>query len=124
MPGPALGRASLGVLRGDGQHSLCERQHIPPAPLIDRLVQGGQGGIELTLPLLDPHLVHDEAPLHPRLVEADQEDNFNTSSSWVLVSREPSILAVREIAGVSQAVPANSTRLWTDDFSDLLPFLH
>jgi spermidine synthase len=62
--------------------------------------------------------------LATRLVEADQEDDFNTSSSWVLVSRSPSILAVREIAAVSQAVPANSTRLWTDDFSDLLPFLH
>ena len=61
--------------------------------------------------------------LATRLVESDQEDNFNTASSWVLVSREPSILAVREIAAVSQA-PANATQLWTDDFSDLLPFLH
>lgn len=58
------------------------------------------------------------------LVEADQEDDFNTSSSWVLVSRAPKMLAVPEIAAVSQAVPVNSTRLWTDDFSDLLPFLH
>jgi hypothetical protein len=62
--------------------------------------------------------------LATRLVEADQEDNFNTASSWMLVSREPSVLAVPEIAAVSQAVPANATRLWTDDFSDLLPFLH
>ena len=58
------------------------------------------------------------------LVEADQEDDFNTASSWVLVSRDPKTLAVHEIAAVSQAVPANATRLWTDDFSDLLPFLH
>jgi hypothetical protein len=62
--------------------------------------------------------------LATRLVEADQEDEFNTSSSWVLVSPDPKILAVHEIASVSQAVPANATRLWTDDFSDLLPFLH
>jgi len=62
--------------------------------------------------------------LATRLVEADQEDTFNTASSWVLVSREPKTLFVREIAAVSQAVPVNATRLWTDDFSDLLPFLH
>jgi hypothetical protein len=59
-----------------------------------------------------------------RLVESDQEDDFNTASSWVLVSADPHTLAVREIAAVSQAIPANTTRLWTDDFSDLLPFLH
>ncbi len=62
--------------------------------------------------------------LATRLVETDQEDDFNTASSWVLVSPDPKTLAVHEIAGVSQAVPANATRLWTDDFSDLLPFLH
>jgi SAM-dependent methyltransferase len=58
------------------------------------------------------------------LVETDQEDDFNTSSSWVLVSRERQTLADHEIAAVAQAVPVNTTRLWTDDFSDLLPFLH
>jgi hypothetical protein len=62
--------------------------------------------------------------LATRLVEADQEDDFNTSSAWVLVSPDPKTLDVHEIAAVSQAVPANATRLWTDDFSDLLPFLH
>ncbi len=62
--------------------------------------------------------------LASRLVEADQEDDFNTSSSWVLVSPDPKTLAVHEIAAVAQAIPANATRLWTDDFSDLLPFLH
>jgi hypothetical protein len=62
--------------------------------------------------------------LATRLVETDQEDDFNTASSWVLVSPDPKTLAVREIAAVSQAVAANATRLWTDDFSDLLPFLH
>jgi hypothetical protein len=62
--------------------------------------------------------------LATRLVEADQEDEFNTASAWVLVSPDRKTLAVPEIAAVSQAVPANATRLWTDDFSDLLPFLH
>jgi len=62
--------------------------------------------------------------LATRLVEADQEDEFNTASSWVLVSPDPKILAVPEIASVSQTVPASPTQLWTDDFSDLLPFLH
>jgi spermidine synthase len=62
--------------------------------------------------------------LASRLVETDQEDDFNTSSAWVLVSPDPKTLAVHEIAAVSQAVAANATRLWTDDFSDLLPFLH
>ncbi len=58
------------------------------------------------------------------LVEADQEDDFNTASSWVLVSPDPKTLAQREIAAVARVVPANASRLWTDDFSDLLPFLH
>ncbi|HEV2700315.1 MAG TPA: fused MFS/spermidine synthase [Steroidobacteraceae bacterium] len=62
--------------------------------------------------------------LSARLVEADQEDNFNTASSWVLVSPDPKALTVHEIATVAQAVPANTTRVWTDDFSDMLPFLH
>jgi hypothetical protein len=62
--------------------------------------------------------------LATRLVEADQEDDFNTASSWVLVSRDPNALAQHAIAAVSRAIPANATRLWTDDFSDLLPFLH
>jgi hypothetical protein len=62
--------------------------------------------------------------LATRLVESDQEDDFNTSSSWVLVSVDPQTLGVHQIAAVSQAIPANTTRLWTDDFSDLLPFLH
>jgi hypothetical protein len=58
------------------------------------------------------------------LIESDQEDDFNTSSAWVLVSPDAKALAVPEIAAVAQAVPANTTRLWTDDFSDLVPFLH
>jgi hypothetical protein len=62
--------------------------------------------------------------LATRLIESDQEDAFNTSSSWVLVSSDPKTFGVHEIAAVSQAIPANTTRLWTDDFSDLLPFLH
>jgi hypothetical protein len=61
--------------------------------------------------------------LAARLVETDQEDDFNTASAWVLVSPDPKSLAVREIAAVSQAIPDNTTRVWTDDFSDMLPFL-
>jgi hypothetical protein len=62
--------------------------------------------------------------LATRLVENDQEDTFNTTSAWVLESPDTKILDLREIAAVSQAIPRNTTRLWTDDFSDLLPFLH
>jgi hypothetical protein len=40
------------------------------------------------------------------------------------VSPDAKALAVPEIAAVAQAVPANTNRLWTDDFSDLVPFLH
>ncbi|MGC1460517.1 MAG: fused MFS/spermidine synthase, partial [Steroidobacteraceae bacterium] len=61
--------------------------------------------------------------LATRLVEAAREDDFNTASSWVLVSPDPKTLALPEIAAVSQSLPANTTRLWTDDFNDLLPFL-
>jgi hypothetical protein len=62
--------------------------------------------------------------LATRLIESDQEDAFNTGSSWVLVSVDPKSFGARQIAAVSQPIPANTTRLWTDDFSDLLPFLH
>jgi hypothetical protein len=62
--------------------------------------------------------------LASRLIESDQEDDFNTSSAWVLMSPDPKALAVHDIAAVAQSVPANTTRLWTDDFSDLVPFLH
>ena len=62
--------------------------------------------------------------LAARLLETDREDAFNTASAWVLVSADPKTLAVREIAAVSQAIAANTTRVWTDDFSDMLPFLH
>jgi predicted O-methyltransferase YrrM len=62
--------------------------------------------------------------LATRLVENDQEDTFNTTSAWVLESPDTKILDLRDIAAVSQAIPRNTTRLWTDDFSDLLPFLH
>ena len=44
-PGPRLAR--LGMLRGDGQHSIGQMQHIAPAPLIDRFVQRRQGLSEL-----------------------------------------------------------------------------
>jgi predicted O-methyltransferase YrrM len=62
--------------------------------------------------------------LATRLIESDQEDTFNTTSAWVLESPDAKTLDLREIAAVSQAIPRNTTRLWTDDFSDLLPFLH
>jgi hypothetical protein len=62
--------------------------------------------------------------LATRLVESDQEDTFNTTSAWVLESPDAKILDLSEIAAVSQAIPRSTRRLWTDDFSDLLPFLH
>ncbi len=58
------------------------------------------------------------------VVETDDEDTFNAASDWVLASPDPRTLAVHDIANVSQPISANTTRLWTDDFSDLLPFLH
>ena len=57
------------------------------------------------------------------LVEADTEDDFNTASSWVLVSPDPQVLVQAQIASVSQAIAPNATRVWTDDFSDLVPYL-
>jgi hypothetical protein len=58
-----------------------------------------------------------------RLVDADVEDAFNTPSTWVLASRTAAVLDVPGIASVAQRMPGNGTRLWTDDFSDLLEFL-
>ena len=57
------------------------------------------------------------------LVEADTEDDFNTASSWVLVSPDPQVLTQAQIASVSQAIAPNATRVWTDDYSDQVPYL-
>jgi hypothetical protein len=58
-----------------------------------------------------------------RLVDAEVTDQFNAPSSWVLVSRTSATLDLPGIASVARRIAPNSTRLWTDDFSDLLEFL-
>ena len=78
--------------------------YLDLVPVVQRLAQAGQ--------------------LSARLIEADDDDDFNSPSSWVLVSTDARSLAARQIASVAKPIPPNATRLWTDDFSDLLRFLH
>ena len=48
-----------------------------------------------------------------------------TTSDWVLLTRNKSFLARKEIAAVTQAVaPEPGWRLWTDDYNNLLQVLH
>ncbi|HTY49091.1 MAG TPA: fused MFS/spermidine synthase, partial [Steroidobacteraceae bacterium] len=78
--------------------------YLDLVPVVQRLAQAGQ--------------------LAARLIEADDDDDFNSPSTWVLVSTDPAALAAPQIAAVARRIPPNQTRLWTDDFSDLLRFLH
>jgi hypothetical protein len=62
--------------------------------------------------------------LTARLMEADTDDAFNSPSSWVLMSREARYFDAPELVSAAQPLPRNATRVWTDDFTDLLPFLY
>lgn len=61
-----------------------------------------------------------ERGLLARLVESDADDDFNTPSSWVLVSRRSSFFESSEIKAAAGPIAAGAAVAWTDDFSDLL----
>ncbi len=55
----------------------------------------------------------------------ENSSDGGTTSDWVLLTRNKSFLARKEIAAVTQAVaPEPGWRLWTDDYNNLLQVLH
>ena len=68
----------------------------------------------------------DHAGLHAVMVStADDDDTGAFSSDWVLVTANEQFLALPEIASASARIdPRARLRLWTDDYSSLLPILN
>ena len=68
----------------------------------------------------------DHAGLHAVLVTTqDNDDTGAFSSDWVLVTANEKFLALPEIADASAKIdPKPGLRLWTDDYSSLLPILN
>jgi SAM-dependent methyltransferase len=62
--------------------------------------------------------------LTARIVDADEDDTFNTPSSWVLVSRDSRFFAAPQIRTAVSKLAHIAARAWTDDFSDLIEYLH
>jgi SAM-dependent methyltransferase len=54
------------------------------------------------------------------VVDKNERGDVAWATTWVLLSRDPSVLAVPEIAGAcARREPGPSVRLWTDDYSNL-----
>jgi spermidine synthase len=68
----------------------------------------------------------DHAGLHAVLVTTEDNDDTGAfSSDWVLVTANENFLALPEIADASAKIePKPGLRLWTDDYSSLLPILN
>ncbi|HEY2360685.1 MAG TPA: fused MFS/spermidine synthase [Candidatus Angelobacter sp.] len=68
----------------------------------------------------------DHASLHAVLVSTEDNDDTGAfSSDWVLVTANEKFLALPEIANASAKIdPKPGLRLWTDDYSSLLPILN
>jgi spermidine synthase len=68
----------------------------------------------------------DHAGLHAVLVSTEDDDDTGAfSSDWVLVTANEKFLALPEIANASAKIePQSGLRLWTDDYSSLLPILN
>ena len=68
----------------------------------------------------------DHAGLHAVMVSTeDDEDTGAYSSDWVLVTANQKFLELPEIANASEKIESKpGLRLWTDDYSSLLPVLN
>src|SRR4051812_206487 len=68
----------------------------------------------------------DHAGLHAVLVSTEDNDDTGAfSSDWVLVTANEKFLALPEITDASAKIdPKPGLRLWTDDYSSLLPILN
>jgi len=61
--------------------------------------------------------------LAARVVDSELEDTFNTSSTWVLLSRDAGVFAAPALQGVARPIGLAGPRVWSDDFSDLIEYL-
>lgn len=62
--------------------------------------------------------------LEAAVVQTKAADDFGADSTWVLVSRDPALLASPALAKAKRSPVANpAIRLWTDDFSNLFQVL-
>jgi len=68
----------------------------------------------------------DHAGLHAVMVSTEDDDDTGAySSDWVLVTANEKFLELPEIANASEKIePKPGLRLWTDDYSSLLPILN
>lgn len=68
----------------------------------------------------------DHAGLHAVMVSTEDDDDTGAySSDWVLVTANEKFLELPEIAKASEKIePQLGLRLWTDDYSSLLPILN
>jgi spermidine synthase len=68
----------------------------------------------------------DHAGLHAVMVSTEDDDDTGAySSDWVLVTANEKFLELPEIAKASEKIePKPGLRLWTDDYSSLLPILN
>jgi spermidine synthase len=68
----------------------------------------------------------DHAGLHAVIVSTEDDDDTGAySSDWVLVTANEKFLELPEIANASEKIePKPGLRLWTDDYSSLLPILN
>jgi spermidine synthase len=68
----------------------------------------------------------DHAGLKAVMVSTEDDDDTGAfSSDWVLVTANEKFLALPEIANASEKIePKPGLRLWTDDYSSLLPILN
>ena len=66
-----------------------------------------------------------EHGVHAALVDEESEGEDRTTSTWVLVSRDPKALKRAEIvdAGASEPEARDDWRTWTDDYSNLIQIL-
>ncbi len=53
----------------------------------------------------------------------ESDDPMHYMSSWVLLSRDPGLLAQPAIASAAKPFPSKPVRLWTDDYSNVLSVL-
>jgi len=68
----------------------------------------------------------DHAGLHAVMVSTEDDDDTGAySSDWVLVTANEKFLELPEIANAGEKIePKPGLRLWTDDYSSLLPILN
>jgi len=64
-----------------------------------------------------------ERGLIAQLVHSQVLDDFNFSTSWVLVSSRPSFFRLAPLDEAASPVTPTTAPVWTDDFSDLLRFM-